>query len=73
MTFATSLILIAVGAILSFAIRDVISGVDLYVIGLILMAAGAIGFLVALLQEATWSQRFRRTGAPDERYDPRYR
>ena len=73
MTFAASLILLALGAILSFAVRDVINGVDLYVVGLILMAAGGVGFIVALFQEAAWGQRARQSRGVDERYDPHYR
>jgi hypothetical protein len=48
MTFGTSLFLLAVGAILRFAVSDSIEGVDLSIVGLILMIVGALGLLLAL-------------------------
>ena len=49
MGIGTSIFLLAVGAILAFAVTDAISGVDLTVVGYILMAAGAIGLLLTML------------------------
>ncbi|HMS73219.1 MAG TPA: DUF6458 family protein [Baekduia sp.] len=49
MTLGTSLFLLAVGAILKFAVADTIDGVDLSVIGVILMAVGVLGLLLTLL------------------------
>ena len=49
MGIGTSIFLLAVGAILAFAVTDAISGVDLTVVGYILMAAGALGLLISLL------------------------
>lgn len=49
MAIGTSIFLLAVGAILAFAVTDAISGVDLTVVGYILMAAGAIGLLLSML------------------------
>ncbi len=49
MYFGGSIALIALGAILSFAVRDNISQVDLVVVGYILMAAGAIGIVLSLV------------------------
>jgi hypothetical protein len=48
MTFGGSLFLMALGAILRYAVKDTISGVDLQTAGLILMLVGAVGFLIAL-------------------------
>jgi len=48
MTLGTSLFLLAIGAILRFAVSDSIEGVDLSVVGLILMIVGAIGLVLAL-------------------------
>jgi len=48
MGIGTSIFLIAVGAILRFAVADVIEGVALGTVGLILMIAGVIGLLVSL-------------------------
>ena len=49
MGIGTSIFLLAVGAILAFAVTDAISGVDLTVVGYILMAAGVIGLLLTML------------------------
>ena len=48
MTVGTSLFLIAVGAILRFAVNDSIESVDLSVVGLILMIVGAVGLAIGL-------------------------
>ena len=48
MTIGTSLFLIAIGAILRFAVNDEIEAIDLSVVGLILMIVGAIGLLLGL-------------------------
>lgn len=45
----TSIFLIAVGAILKFAVTDSISGVKLATVGVILMIVGIIGLVVSLL------------------------
>lgn len=49
MGIGTSIFLLAVGAILAFAVTDAISGVDLTVVGYILMAAGALGLVISML------------------------
>ena len=56
MTIATSLFLVAVGAILRFAVKDSIQDIDLSTVGLILMAVGVVGFFVGLWQ----ARRFDR-------------
>lgn len=78
MSVAGAIILIAVGAILRYAVSDSISGVDLQTIGLILMIAGAAGFVLTLMLE--FGGRSRRTervvereGRPVEREDIRER
>jgi nitrate/nitrite transporter NarK len=58
MGIGMSVFLLAVGGILSFGVSDRISGVDLTVVGYVLMAAGAIGLAVALMFA---SQRSRTT------------
>jgi len=44
-----SLALLAIGAICSFAVTDRIEGVDLTMVGYILMAVGALGILLSLI------------------------
>ena len=48
MGIGTSLLLIAVGAILYFAVNADVSGLEISTIGLILMVVGVIGLLISL-------------------------
>ena len=48
MGIGTSLFLIAVGAILYFAVNADISGVEISTIGIILMVVGVLGLLISL-------------------------
>lgn len=50
--------LLAVGAILTFAVHATVAGLDIKVVGVILMAAGAVGLVLTL---AVFSPRRRRT------------
>jgi uncharacterized membrane protein len=49
MGIGTSIFLIAVGAILKFAVTATISGIELATVGVILMVVGIIGLLVSLV------------------------
>ena len=55
MGIGVSLLLIAVGAILAFAVDYTVQGVDIYVVGGILMAVGALGLLMSLLFWSSFS------------------
>jgi hypothetical protein len=48
MTIGTSLFLIAVGAILRFAVTWHVAGIDLQTAGVILMVVGAVGLALGL-------------------------
>jgi uncharacterized protein DUF6458 len=48
MTIGASIFLIAVGAILKYAVDVTVSGIEIQTIGLILMIAGAVGLLIGL-------------------------
>jgi hypothetical protein len=48
MTTATSLILIAVGAILAFAVSYEVAGISIQTVGAILIVVGGIGLAVSL-------------------------
>ena len=48
MPFGASLLLIAVGAILRYAVTDSVSGVDLSTGGVILMIVGIVGLVLSL-------------------------
>jgi hypothetical protein len=63
MTSGISLFLIAVGAILYFAVNADISGLEIDTIGLILMIVGGIGFLWSMF--ALYGTRDRAVVADD--------
>jgi hypothetical protein len=67
MTVGASIFLIAVGAILRYAVTDSLSGVDLATIGLILMIAGIVGLLIGLFLLTT-SRRDAHVVRERERY-----
>ncbi len=48
MTIGASIFLAAIGAILRYAVEDRISGIDLSMVGLILIIAGAVGLIAGL-------------------------
>jgi len=50
MAAAFALFIIALGAIARFAITDQVNGVDLEVLGTILMVCGVIGLLLAIVR-----------------------
>jgi hypothetical protein len=54
MGIGVSLILIAAGAILTWAVNATVSGVDINTIGVILMVVGAIGLVLSLMFWSTW-------------------
>ena len=68
MGIGVSVFLIAVGAILAFAVNVAVSGLDLSTVGWILMAAGTIGLLVALATINGWPGA-RTTAVVDDGYD----
>ncbi|MDP9074278.1 MAG: DUF6458 family protein [Actinomycetota bacterium] len=54
MGLGTSLFLIAVGAILDFAVNVQSQGFNLHTIGVILMVVGAIGVVLSLIFWGSW-------------------
>ena len=48
MTTATSLVLIAVGAVLAFAVSTQVAGINIQTVGLILIVVGGIGLAIAV-------------------------
>jgi hypothetical protein len=81
MTTGFSLLLIAAGAILRYAITADVEGVNLDEVGLILMIVGVVGFVISLLYEVMWAgersryYRFWSRGRyppPGDQPPPRY-
>lgn len=60
MYFGGSIALIAIGAILAFAVQDSISNIDLVAVGYICMAAGALGIVLSLVMMNSRGQRGTR-------------
>ncbi len=54
MGIGVSLILIAAGAILTWAVNAEVSGLELQTIGIILMIVGAVGGLISLIFWSSW-------------------
>jgi sulfite exporter TauE/SafE len=81
MGLGTSLFLIAVGAILRFAVHVSTKGFNLHTVGVILMVIGVIGLVISLFWMTVWARRRDRvvpvddreyvaTRRPPERYAP---
>jgi hypothetical protein len=66
-TIGSSIFLIALGAILRYAVTDSISGIDLTTAGLILMITGAVGLVIGLFMMTA----ARRDADPRDYRDPR--
>ena len=60
MTVGASLFVIAVGAILAFAVTEQFAGIDIQVVGYILLVVGVLGLVLGLL--------FMRRGRPPDVY-----
>ncbi len=74
MGLGVSLILVAAGAILTWAVTADVSGIDIQVIGVILLIVGIVGFLMSLVFWSSWGGwgGQRRTTYVDEGPPPRY-
>ncbi|HET6548665.1 MAG TPA: DUF6458 family protein [Solirubrobacter sp.] len=59
MGIGSSLFLIAVGAILYFAVDADVSGIEISTVGIILMIIGIIGLLISLFFLSSWRSRYR--------------
>jgi uncharacterized membrane protein len=60
MRLGGSLILIAVGAILRWAVTASTSGVNIHTVGVILLIVGGIGFVISVLWMAFYADRTTR-------------
>ena len=76
MGLGVSILLVAVGAILAFAVSAEVSGVDIQVVGWILLVVGILGFLLSMIfwsswgGPAYWGERRRTTTYVDDRPPP---
>ena len=69
MGLGTSIFLIALGAILRFAVSVSTHGFNLHTVGVILMIVGIAGLVVSLFWVLAWSDRDRRRGGAVYRRD----
>ena len=67
MGLGVSIFLIAVGAILAFAVDVAVEGVDLDTVGVILMIVGGLGLLASLLFWSSWGGVGRRDAVVADR------
>jgi hypothetical protein len=54
MGISLSILLIAIGAVLAWAVSAEVSGVDIQVVGVILLVVGILGLLVSLIFWSSW-------------------
>jgi sulfite exporter TauE/SafE len=66
MGLGTSIFLIAVGAIMRFAVNASTSGFSIHTAGTIIMVVGVVGLLISLLWMTVWADRRRAVPADDE-------
>lgn len=73
MGLGLGILLIVGGAILAFAVNVSVEGVDLQLVGLILMAAGGLSLVLGLVmnaQRGRTSHKVTQRQAPDRRRPP---
>jgi hypothetical protein len=61
MGFGTSIFLIAVGAIMRFAVTTHTTGFSIHTAGMILMIVGVVGLLISAFYAIAWAGRSRGT------------
>jgi uncharacterized protein DUF6458 len=78
--FVVSLLIIAIGAILTWGVTDRSDSINLDVVGIVLMAVGLVGFVLTLFVWESWwgtgtfrRRRYATTGYDDPAYSGRRR
>jgi hypothetical protein len=64
MQIGTSILLIAIGAVLRYAVTGSLSWINIQTVGLILMIAGILGLIISLLYMTLWADRTRTPRDP---------
>jgi hypothetical protein len=70
MALGTSLFLIALGAVLRFAVTVSAHGFSIHSVGVILMIVGFVGLIISLLWMTVWADRRNRPTYADRRVPP---
>jgi hypothetical protein len=69
-TIGTSILLIAIGAILKYAVTASVDWIDIQTCGVILMVVGILGLILSLLYTFLWSESARASKqSPSDPYD----
>jgi hypothetical protein len=71
MGIGVSLVLIAAGAILAFAVDAEVSGLDIATVGWILLIVGIAGIVLSLIFWSSWGGFHRRETVVRDDYPPR--
>lgn len=66
MGVAVSLVLIAAGAILTWAVTAEAEGIDVNAVGVILLVVGLLGLVLSLIFWSSWGGFHRRTAYVDD-------
>jgi hypothetical protein len=53
--FGVSILLVAAGAILAFAVNTDLQGVNIHTVGWILLIVGLVGFVLSMIFWSTWA------------------
>jgi Domain of unknown function (DUF6458) len=64
MQVGTSILLIALGAVLRYAVTGTLSWIDVQTVGLILMIVGILGLIISLVYLWLWADRSRSPRDP---------
>lgn len=68
MGYGVSIFFLAVGAVLTWAVHVTVRGLDLQMVGLILMVVGGVGLMFSLLYWSSFTERrARRTTVVEDR------
>ena len=59
MTIGSSIVLIAIGAILKWAVTAHVSGFDIHTAGVVLLVVGILGLILSLAYTFMWAERAR--------------
>ena len=62
MGISLSILLIAIGAVLAWAVSATVAGIDIQVAGIILVVVGAIGLVASLIFWSSWGGFGSRDG-----------
>jgi uncharacterized protein DUF6458 len=64
-TIGTSIVLIAVGAVLRYAVTGEVDWIDIQTVGTILLLVGILGLILSLIYTFMWSPAARSRREPD--------